>query len=215
MAAMNEAVALVEQAARAIALAEAGDVEALRARIPALLEVTGRFGARWNLVGDASPLGVVREHVIETMSLAACAGGAQPTRVVDVGAGAGLELLVLLLLWPEARGLAVEPRRKRTDFLEIAAAGVGVGRRLEVVRARLGEPGCPTLDGAFELATSRATFAPDRWLTLGAPLCSPTGRVAAHLPAGETVTPPIGWVETARRAVWGRADHEVVHFGRA
>lgn len=184
-------------------------------RLPALLDYVQRFGARWNLVGDASARGVVDEHIVESLALAGLVEKqGVPASIVDVGAGAGLELLLWLLLWPEARGTAVEPRRKRADFIELAAGHIGVLSRLTVVRGRLGEPGCPPLATPFALATSRATFAPETWLAFGAELVEPAGRVTAHLPAGVEPQIPDGWGAAGRVGVPGRGDHEVVVYVR-
>lgn len=207
------AVARAQQVATAAGLGS--DAIARLERLPALFDDVQRFGARWNLVGDASARGVVDEHIVESLALAGLvAKQGIPASVVDVGAGAGLELLLWLLLWPDVRGTAVEPRRKRADFIELAAGRLGVLGRLTVVRGRLGEPGCPPLTTPFALATSRATFAPERWLVFGAELVGPDGRLTAHLPAG--VEPPIpdGWAAAGRAGVPGRGDHEVVVYVR-
>lgn len=212
---MRAALARAEAEARRLGGDTGAEPDRLLAALPKLLSTTAQFGARWNLVGDPSPDGVVDEHILESLAVAGLWDGAGgPASIVDVGAGAGLELLVLLLLWPEARGVAVEPRRKRTDFLDIAAALVGVGRQLEVARDRLGEGAAGQLRGRFELATSRATFAPEAWLALAAPLVRPGGRLVAHLPAGEAPTLPAGWGERRRAAVAGRPSHDVALYGR-
>ena len=123
-------------------------------RIMTLLQ---RFGLRNNLVGDISPAAVVQEHLVEALVAIEAANKtltAPPATVVDVGAGAGLEGLLMALAWPHATVIAVEPRRKRADFIELAADAAGVGDRVQVIRLELRAAHFPLAS----LMTSRATF---------------------------------------------------------
>jgi 16S rRNA (guanine527-N7)-methyltransferase len=87
-------------------------------------------------------------------------------RWLDVGSGAGAPGLVLALLWPGLRLDLVEPRGKRVAFLrsaagsfpEVGAVGIIDGRS-DVVPA-----------ASHDVALSRATFSPQRWLEEGARL---------------------------------------------
>jgi 16S rRNA G527 N7-methylase RsmG len=159
------------------------EVPALAARLPELLNHVGRFSQRWNLVGDPSPRGLLNEHVLEALAVVVALrrAGHEPKRIVDVGAGAGVESLCLLLAFPSASLVAVEPRRRRADAIEVNGDLLGVGRRLQVVRARLGEA---DLRGPFDLAVSRATFSPEEWTRQAVALLSPGGYVVAHVDAG-------------------------------
>ncbi len=88
-------------------------------------------------------------------------------RLLDVGAGAGAPGLVLLLLRPDLDGTLLEPLRKRVAFLRTAVGALDLAGRARVVEDRL-DPARPEVAGApFDVALSRATFAPDRWLPLG------------------------------------------------
>ncbi|MGE3636696.1 MAG: hypothetical protein AB7P00_42735 [Sandaracinaceae bacterium] len=63
---------------------------------------------------------------------------------------------------PSLSAVLVEPRRKRVAFQRTAIGSLGLEARARVVEARF-EGTAP--DGApFDLAISRATFAPDDWL---------------------------------------------------
>lgn len=152
---------------------------AWRGPLTRLLSWLARFSARTNLVGDHRPLAVIEEHVIETLAVAAAVArtGVAPKRIVDVGAGAGLEGLVLALWAEGAQLVAVEPRRKRADFIELVADAMGLGRRVSVVRAQVPawQPAAP-----FDLATSRATFAPAQWRAHGRALVGDEGVVVVH-----------------------------------
>lgn len=163
--------------------------------ISAVLALLAKFNAKTNLVGDATLDAVFGEHVWESLALATAVArvGTAPRSVVDVGAGAGLETLVLALAWPDCQFTVVEPRRKRADFIELAADRAGVGARVQVLRAQLSRHHC---QHQHELATSRATFAPAKWLQVAPSLVVDGGLVALHARVGEhTVASGVALVE--------------------
>ena len=173
---MNAHLAHLERAANEHHLAFESDWLEPIGRILALLQ---RFGVRTNLVGDIGPAAVVQEHLVEALVAIEVANRtleAPPATVVDVGAGAGLEGLLMALAWPRAALIAVEPRRKRADFIELAADAAGVGERVEVIRLELRAAHLPPAS----LMTSRATFSVPRWLKLAHPRLAAGGIAVAH-----------------------------------
>jgi 16S rRNA (guanine527-N7)-methyltransferase len=94
--------------------------------------------------------------------------------VIDVGAGGGAPTIPLALLRPDLGARLVEPRQKRGAFLRTACASLDLLGRVNVEQGRI-EPDAPEVDaGDFDLALSRATFAPEIWVPLGlrlAPRC--------------------------------------------
>ncbi len=178
-------------------------------RIMALLL---RFNRRTNLVGDASAASVVDDHLIEALAAIEVANRSRPevpARVIDVGAGAGLEGLMMALAWPDCRLLAVEPRRRRADFIELAADAAGVGQRTEVMRQDLASLRLESV----HVVTSRAVFEPARWVALGSPLVAPGGVLLLHgderAPLGPSDTAGNEWPSHLRCRVPGTAGHEV------
>ncbi len=201
------AVTLVAAAAEALGL----PASSVRERLPELLATVTRLGARWNLVGAATPEAIAREHVVEALAIgAACSAvGLQPARFVDIGAGAGVETCVLLLLWPQAQAVALEPRQRRADCIEVLADAVGVGRRLRVVRQRLAKGSA--LEPA-DLAVSRATLPLPEWLEVGADLVVPGGCLGLHHAADLPLDPlpnPAVWRRATTLAVPTRPTHAV------
>jgi 16S rRNA (guanine527-N7)-methyltransferase len=93
--------------------------------------------------------------------------------VVDVGSGAGAPGLPLALARPDLRITLVEPFQKRVAFLRTVIGTVfGKHGAPTVVRAR----GQELSERTFDVAISRATLSPDRWLALGHAL-APRGDV--------------------------------------
>lgn len=93
-------------------------------------------------------------------------------KVVDVGSGAGAPGLSLAILRPDLAMTLVEPLQKRVAFLRTVLGSID--RTDIALRPQRGE----ALErGAWDEAISRATFAPDAWLSLGIDLVVPGGRV--------------------------------------
>jgi 16S rRNA (guanine527-N7)-methyltransferase len=107
--------------------------------------------------------------------------------VVDVGSGAGAPGLPLALARPDLRITLVEPLQKRVAFLRtVLGTLLAEGGAPVVVRAR----GEELKAQAFDVAISRATLSPERWLALGHEL-APRGDVwvflAREAPPGHAV----------------------------
>ena len=114
--------------------------------------------------------------------------------LVDVGAGVGAPTIPLLLADASLHATLVEPRRIRTAFLRTAAGALGLSSRATMLEQRV-DPANPRVDGApFQIALSRATFAPDDWLPVGAQLADEIW----VLTAGADADPPAGLI-LARR----------------
>jgi 16S rRNA G527 N7-methylase RsmG len=185
--------------------------------IEGLLALLFRFNRRTNLVGDAAPDTVVDDHLVEALVAVQVVDqilSTPPRRVIDVGAGAGLESLIMALAWPQSQVLAVEPRRRRADFIELAADAAGTGRRVQVLRQDLASLRIEPAD----VATSRAVFEPARWLTAGRPLVVAGGVLLLHGdaraapgPADQRGKP---WPAGPSIRVPGSADHHVRSWRR-
>lgn len=118
-------------------------------------------------------------------------------RVLDVGTGAGAPLVPLLLLRPDLSALCLEPRHKRAAFLRTVSARLSLLDRMRVAETRLDPDQARALDEPFEVACSRATFSPDRWLPLGLALAA---RVIVLLASAELPAAPVGARIGATRA---------------
>ncbi len=157
------------------------------------LALLNKWSASVNLVGTRDPDEIARFHVAD--SLALVPHMADVKRVVDVGAGAGLPGAVLAIARPDLEVTALEPIHKKHAFLAAVRRELGLtgflprAERDEQYRAA----------GDFrpnDAAVSRATWAVPEWLSRGAQLVRPGGRVLAmegrdrhDLPAGATRHP--------------------------
>jgi 16S rRNA (guanine527-N7)-methyltransferase len=115
------------------------------------------------------------------------------TSLIDVGAGVGAPTIPLLLSEPTLAATLVEPRRIRAAFLRTAAGTLDMVSRLTVLERRL-DPGRPDAPGSpFDVALSRATFAPEVWLRVGIELADEVWLFSARA----EVEPAVG-IELAR-----------------
>jgi len=153
------------------ALAAAGVAEPLAGRLEAYAALLDRWGRVHNLVRYADADELVRRHLLDAL-----AGVAHlpetPGLLVDVGSGAGLPGVPLLLARPEWRGLLVEPRQKRWAFLRTVVRELGLDA--EVARSRFENLEVP--DGAAAV-TARALGRHDALLDWAGGVLGPGGRV--------------------------------------
>jgi 16S rRNA (guanine527-N7)-methyltransferase len=105
------------------------------------------------------------------------------THLVDVGSGAGAPGLPLLLARSDLRATLVEPLHKRVAFLRTVVGTLACVDRTVVLNVKI-DPLAPTVTGMpFDVALSRATFAPDVWVPAGLKLAPRTLALLAAQPA--------------------------------
>ncbi len=153
-------------------------------RLDSLLAYTGllvRHGEVHNLVGTTDPARVASELVAD--SLAALPLLDAHGTLIDVGAGAGLPGLPLAIARPDLHAALVEPRRKRKDILNAARRTLGLRNvtvretNVETITAEIASGERPP----FDVAVSRAVFAPVEWVERGLALVRPGGAVLAWM----------------------------------
>jgi 16S rRNA (guanine527-N7)-methyltransferase len=104
-------------------------------------------------------------------------------RCVDIGAGAGAPALPVAILRKDVDVTLVEPLRKRVAFLRTAMGTLGLLDRTRALEQKV-DTDEPNVQGMpFDVAWSRATFAPELWLTVGMRLAPRTlVLLATHAP---------------------------------
>jgi len=148
--------------------------EALAAALLAYADSLLRWSARINLTAARTVDVVIADHFPDAFALARQLD--QPARLVDVGSGGGLPAIPLALIRPQLSILLCEPIAKKGAFLRTAIRELGLADRVELVATR-GEKLAAEHPAAFDVAISRATLPPEKWLPLGRQLVRPGGRV--------------------------------------
>ncbi|TVQ99018.1 MAG: hypothetical protein EA398_12640 [Deltaproteobacteria bacterium] len=142
-------------------------------------------GARTNLVGTLDPERLLDEIVLDSVHLAEVLPE-PPGVLLDVGSGAGLPGLPVLLARPDWRAVLLEPRRRRVDFLRHAVDSLGLRERAQVVEARLDDAlAADLLDVPFDAVAAKAVFPPPQWAERARDLVRTGGRAAFFLQGGE------------------------------
>lgn len=159
------------------------------ARASALLAYVESFH-RWNQrinLSAARSVDEIADHVVDCLALVPHVP--RDVRLVDIGSGGGLPGLVLAVARPDVAVTCVEPLHKKAAFLRQASRDLGL--TVTVMTQRVNE-----IAIIYDVAVSRATFAPATWLEVGRGLVVPGGRVLAmegleqtELPAGATRHP--------------------------
>jgi len=132
-----------------------------------------------NLTAAATPEEAVDVLVTPSLSVEACwPHPFPPALVLDLGSGNGFPGVVAAAVWPQARVLLVERRRKKAEAIRacLERAGITNARVLdcdarEVPRI---EPGAV---GAVDLVTIRAVGELGKTTRIAAALVGPSGRI--------------------------------------
>ena len=130
-----------------------------------------RWSERHNLVRFVDRRELVERHLLDATEGVRLLSGAG--RLIDVGSGAGLPGVPLLIARPRWSGVLLEPRQKRWVFLkrvirELELDAIAVDRRYEDL-----EEG-----GSFDLVTTRAVGGQPAMLEWARPRLSRNGKVA-------------------------------------
>ena len=98
-------------------------------------------------------------------------------KVVDIGSGAGLPGIPLVIAKPGLRVVLVESLRRRAEFLGMVVTELGL--EIEVVRGRAEDATVRDGAGGCDAVTSRAVASLDKLARWSLPLLRPGGRMLA------------------------------------
>jgi 16S rRNA (guanine527-N7)-methyltransferase len=155
--------------ARAAAAFEATVAPKAADALAAWLDLVATWNARIDLTAARGPDELVDLMVADAIVVASqLPSGA---RVVDVGSGSGAPGLAIGLLRDDVSVTLAEPLQKRVAFLRTVVGTVAC-KNVEIVRARAEE-----ITPAFDVAVSRATFAPGEWLDVATRIAAPEGSI--------------------------------------
>jgi 16S rRNA (guanine527-N7)-methyltransferase len=128
--------------------------------------------AQFNLTAIRDRLGMLRKHVLDSLSLEPYLHGG---RVADVGTGAGFPGLPLAIVNPQRRFTLIEATGKKARFAERTAQQLGCDN-VQVVNSRA-ETYRPF--ELFDTVTARALSSLADFAAYAGHLCAPGGRLLA------------------------------------
>ncbi|HYH87203.1 MAG TPA: RsmG family class I SAM-dependent methyltransferase [Pyrinomonadaceae bacterium] len=108
--------------------------EETRARLGEYFELVSVWNPRLHLVAPCSPSEFAVRHVLESLLALPFLG--EGATVVDVGSGAGLPIIPLLIVRADLKAVLVEASRKKSVFLREALSRLGRSEAARVVSER-------------------------------------------------------------------------------
>ncbi len=136
------------------------------------VDILATVGVEWGLIGPREIDRLWERHILNSAAL----GGLIPSgsQVVDVGSGAGLPGIPLVVLRPDLQMTLLEPLLRRSTFLAQTVDDLGIAATTSVVRARAGDH-----RKTYDVVLSRAVAPLDRLIWWCNPLRRPTGVILA------------------------------------
>jgi 16S rRNA (guanine527-N7)-methyltransferase len=169
-------------------------------------ELLATAGVEWGLLGPHEAQRLWERHLLNCAVVAELVESGE--RVVDIGSGAGLPGLPMVIAKPGLRVVLVESLLRRAEFLRMVIAELGLD--VEVVRGRAEDAEVRRSAGSSDAVTSRAVASLDKLTRWSLPLLRPGGRLLAI--KGERAP---GEVREHRRVMarLGASDARVVECG--
>jgi 16S rRNA (guanine527-N7)-methyltransferase len=136
------------------------------------------WNARVNLTAARTAEAIVDAHLADGVALLRELPAGE-ARLVDVGAGAGFVGVTVAVLRPEMHCVLLEPSRKRYAFLRAAVRELPLSN-VQPLAVRLEEYLARPERAPYDVAVSRATWAPAEWLARAGALLRPGGLAVAY-----------------------------------
>lgn len=149
------------------------------------------YNQHTNLVARADFPTLVKEHVIDALSLVSLINGrgllpGKDARLIDIGSGAGFPGIVLAVVLDSLQVDLVDSVGKKTRFLNQEVESLGLGGRVQVHNLRaevlVRQSG---FRETFDLATARAVGPLDLIAELAVPFLKPHGVLLAQKSRGQ------------------------------
>ena len=118
--------------------------EAVRARLGEYFGLVSAWNPRLHLVAPCSPAEFAKRHVLESLLALPFLG--EGASVVDVGSGAGLPVIPLLVARADLKAVLVEASQKKAVFLREALARLGRREAAQIVSERFENTEPPAAD---------------------------------------------------------------------
>ncbi len=150
----------------------AGLSDAQQTALLQLIDALQAGNAQFNLTAIRDRTGMLRKHLLDSLSLQAFLHG---ERIADVGTGAGFPGLPLAIVNPMRQFALIEATGKKARFVAQTAAMIGLGN-VDVVNRRAEDYRPPQ---PFDTVIARALGSIDAFIAYAGHLCAADGRLLA------------------------------------
>jgi 16S rRNA (guanine527-N7)-methyltransferase len=141
------------------------------AKLACFAELVERWSRTHNLVAFRDRQELVNRHILDALCGAQALGGRGC--LLDIGSGAGLPGVPLLIARPGWHGVLLEPRQKRWAFLKLVSRELDLGA--EVIQARYQDLG--ERSTGYDAISVRALTCDNRMLEWARPRLTRSGEV--------------------------------------
>jgi 16S rRNA (guanine527-N7)-methyltransferase len=148
-----------------------------RAQFLRYLELLQQWGRKINLTAILEPQAVIDRHFSDSLALWSAVTPVAGGHLLDVGAGAGFPGVPLKLLAPSIKLTLLEPRQKRSAFLQVLMTTLGASG-YRVITTRL--EALPSTE-RFDWIVARGVGKLDQLIAQAVPHLTPTGMIALYL----------------------------------
>jgi 16S rRNA (guanine527-N7)-methyltransferase len=145
------------------------------AQFPSLnryVDILRTTGVEWGLLGPREADRLWERHILNSAALSGLIPAGR--KVADVGSGAGLPGIPLVLLRPDIRMTLLEPLLRRSNFLTQTVDALGLGERVQVIRSRAEDH-----SKTYDVVVARALAPLDRLIGWCNPLRAAEGTILA------------------------------------
>jgi len=138
-------------------------------------ELLATAGVEWGLLGPREVERIWERHLLNCAAVAELVDSGE--RIVDIGSGAGLPGLPMVIAKPGLRIVLVESLMRRTEFLKMVITELDL--EAEVVRGRAEDADVRQAVGNADAVTSRAVASLDKLTRWSLPMLRAGGRLLA------------------------------------
>jgi 16S rRNA (guanine527-N7)-methyltransferase len=111
--------------------------ENVTARLADYYELIQKHNPILHLVGPCTPEEFATRHILESLTLLEFLP--ENARFADVGAGAGLPSIPCVIARADLSAVLIESKEKKTEFLRMAAAELGLDKRAKIINKQFSE----------------------------------------------------------------------------
>lgn len=147
-------------------------------KVDIMIDFLIEYCKKVNLTAIRDREGIIEKHIVDSALPFKYVSVEEKSRCLDIGTGAGFPAVPMLLFRDDLRFTLLDAQRKRTDYLILLSAELGISP--EIIHGRAEELGRKTgYKGTYDIVTARAVSDLCTLLKYAAPFLKKEGRFLA------------------------------------